>query len=104
MKIKFYSIKDNLTGFKQPFSAPNDAFAMRMLAQLVNDDQKNDIMQSPADYQLFFIGTMDEDTAEFVSDVKFLVNAIDLKHTVLKSKEEILAEIKEKSEEVADGI
>lgn len=79
MKNKFYSIKDALTGYKQPFSAPNDNFAIRMVAQLVNDDQKNDIMQSPKDYSLYYIGEMDDDTAEFTSEVKFLVNAIDLK-------------------------
>lgn len=82
MKNKIYCVKDVLVGFKPPFVAPNDNFAIRMLSQLVNDINSNDIKTNPKDYQLFCIGEFDDQTGEFVSDVRFLSNAIDLKSEV----------------------
>lgn len=79
MKNKIYCVKDVLVGFKPPFVAPNDNFAVRMLSQLVNDTNVNDIKINPKDYQLFYLGELDDQTGEVISDVKFLANAIDLK-------------------------
>lgn len=80
MKNKLYSIKDVLVGFKPMFVAPNDKYAIRMLEQLVNDVNVNDIKNSPKDYQLFYMGEMDDQTGEVFTDVQFLANAIDLKY------------------------
>ncbi len=73
-----YFIKDSLVGFKPPFVAPNDAFAIRMFSSLVNSIENNDVKSNPGDYQLFCAGSFDDKTGELTSDVKFIVNAIDL--------------------------
>lgn len=91
MKNKIYSIKDALVGFKPLFVAPNDNYAIRMLGQIVNDVNVNDIKNSPKDYQLYYMGEFDDQTGEVTSDVKFLANAIDLK--LVAKLEEIKEEV-----------
>lgn len=79
MKINLYSVKDTKLGkFAQPFSAPNDDIAIRMLTSTVRASG-NTINEFPEDYQLFKLGSYDEDTGKLASDVKFLVNAFELK-------------------------
>ena len=79
MKNKMYCIKDVLVGFKPPFTAPNNNCAIRLFTQLVNAVDSNDVKTNPSDYQLFYIGELDDQTGEFESSVEFLANAIDLK-------------------------
>lgn len=83
MKFKVYNIKDTLVGFTRAMMVyENDNIALRAFKGLVNDDVPNDVSKNPKDYQMFYLGEMDTDTGEFISDVKFLVNAIDLKEKV----------------------
>lgn len=75
MKINLYSVKDSKLGkFCQPFTAPNDEIAKRMLQSTIRAGGNN-IADYPEDFQLFKIGNYDEDTAELTTEQKFLANA-----------------------------
>lgn len=99
MKIKNYAIKDALVGFKPLFQAPNDNYAERMLAQLVNDVNANDIKNSPKDYALYYMGEMDDQTGEFVSCVTFLANAVDFIRLADIAKKDVFNENEIKEED-----
>ena len=69
-----YQIKDAKAGFiGAPFKQPNNGFAIRSFAETVNQDAF--ISAHAEDYQLFYIGEQDENTAEITSNVVFLENA-----------------------------
>ena len=79
MKMELYSVKDTKLGsFAQAFNAPNEAIAKRMVQSTVNA-KGNQINEYPEDFQLFKLGSYDDQTGELTSDVKFILNVIDLK-------------------------
>lgn len=75
MKNKLYAIKDNKVGFlNAPFIAPNNAAAIRMFGDTtMNIDTL--LNKHPEDYELYYLGEMDENTGELISEVKFLETA-----------------------------
>lgn len=73
-KLNLYSIKDTKMGFNQVLIMPNNASAIRTFGDIARN-KEHPIAKHPEDYQLFKIGTMDEDTGELVSEVNFLENA-----------------------------
>lgn len=74
MKINLYSIKDTKIGFNQLFDAPNNACAIRLFADSIKDE-KTPLSKHPEDYQLFYIGTRNDETGELESKPQFLENA-----------------------------
>lgn len=59
---KIYSVYDNVACvFNNPFVAINDADAIRMFDQAANEQVHG------ADYELHYLGTMDDVSAEIVS-------------------------------------
>ena len=79
MLIKLYSIKDTKLGkYAQPFSAPNDEIAKRMLTSTIRAGGNN-IADYPEDFQLYKLGQYDEDTGDLQTDNKFLANATEFK-------------------------
>lgn len=81
--MKLYAIKDKAMGFNTPFPAQNDYHALRMAADTVNaapgQNPDSTIQQHPADYDIYYIGELDQNTGKFESDVRFLSNFNDLK-------------------------
>lgn len=57
---KLYAIRDQLSTFKAPFIMPNDAVAEREFKAIVND-QKSGLYYAPEYYDLFYIGTFDDE-------------------------------------------
>lgn len=79
MEGNLYSVKDTKLGkFGMPFTAPNDEIAKRNLIATIRAGDNN-IAEFPEDFQLFKIGSMNDDTGELTTDVKFLANAIEYK-------------------------
>lgn len=75
MKGNLYSIKDTKLGkFGMPFTAPNDDIAKRSLTSTIRAGGNN-ISEYPEDFQLFKLGSYDDDTGELTTEVKFLANA-----------------------------
>ena len=74
MEINLYSVKDTKMGFEQILVLPNNAAAIRWFGD-ISQNKEHPISKHPEDYQLFKVGTMNEDTGELVSDVQFLENA-----------------------------
>lgn len=58
MKLKIYSIKDNLAGFYQPTFEQSDEIAIRNFAFAVNK-KDNLLFASPDDFSLYHIGVLD---------------------------------------------
>lgn len=81
MKVNLYSIKDTKLGkFCQPFTAPNDEIAKRMLASTMLDKSDTNAMYNFAeDYQLFKLGNYDEETGTLETENTFLANATEFK-------------------------
>lgn len=81
--MKLYAVKDKAMGFNTPFPAQNDYHAQRMAADTVNapagQNADTSIAQHPADYDLYYIGELDQNTGNFSSDIRFLNNFNDLK-------------------------
>lgn len=64
MKMKLYSIKDRATGaFMTPWPAHQDAHAIRMFQDNVNDPNSA-CNKHPDDYDLWFVGYFDDDTGK----------------------------------------
>lgn len=67
MLIRLYSVYDRVAClYAEPFSSPNDATAVRAfnLAQASPDSM---LYASPQDYQLWFLGSMDNSNGELCS-------------------------------------
>lgn len=93
MKIKLYSVKDALSGFKAPFDAANDNIAIRNIKMSLDGVAKNVVY----DYSVYYLGTLDDETGLFDSDVRWLANCVDLLPKPVKV-EEIKIEEEEKKE------
>lgn len=79
MNIELYSMKDTKLGkYCTPFQAPNKEIAKRMLQSTIMAGGNN-IAEFPEDFQLYKIGTFNEDTAELQTDIKFVANATEFK-------------------------
>lgn len=65
MKNKLYSIKDKLGVFRLPFVGLNDDLVLREFSALILDDGKQTIIsQFPSDFELYFVGTFDDESCE----------------------------------------
>lgn len=87
--MRLYSIKDNKVGvFQKPFTAINNAEATRMLHTACNDD-KLQLSVYPEDFDLYFIGTMNDQTgvlqAASGNGPEFVVSAVSLKKLEVKN-------------------
>lgn len=67
MKLSVYAIRDNKVGFMQPFVDSNDASAMRGFGFAVNG--QGVMSYSPADYDLFRVGSFDTDTGKLEEEL-----------------------------------
>lgn len=74
MLYNLYSIKDTKMGFQQIFILPNNAAAIRWFGDACQN-KESPYNKHPEDYQLFKVGTINEDTGELVSETAFLENA-----------------------------
>ena len=74
MLNNLYSIKDTKMGFQQILILPNNAAAIRWFGDIVAN-KETPYNKHPEDYQLFKVGTLNEDTGELVSETQFLENA-----------------------------
>ena len=61
MIVRLYSVQDLKVGFGAPYSAPNDAVAVRSFTAAVNDPQTT-LHDFPQDYRLWYIADLDTDT------------------------------------------
>ena len=74
MKVNLYSIKDTKLGkYCQPFTAPNNEIAKRMVTSTIRAGGNN-IADYPEDMQLYKLGHYDEDTGILENDNEFLAN------------------------------
>lgn len=74
MRLRFYSIKDNLSGvFLAPFVARNDVEAVRQLSASLRDPQmaQSAIAMSPHDFELCFVGAFDDESGEVFPDDEY---------------------------------
>lgn len=80
MKMNIYAIKDTKVGaFKSPYYSYNDQVAVRSLANAVNDQNAGELYLNADDFQLYCLGEYNDVTGEIFSNIKFVINAIDLK-------------------------
>lgn len=77
----YYAIKDNLAErFLTPFICHNDNEAKRMFMTTVNDhDNMPIINENPQDYELYKIGTWDDNLGIMEKDFKKLADATAVK-------------------------
>lgn len=75
-----YAIKDLKSTFWQPFCHHNDQSATREFANMVNAD--NVVSQNPGDFELWNLGTYDDQTGTLVSSPVFVVAATALKKVI----------------------
>lgn len=79
MNINLYSVKDTKLGkYCQPFTAPNNEIAKRMLHSTVRAGGNN-IADYPEDFQLYKLGHYEEDTGELHNEMEFIANATEFK-------------------------
>lgn len=65
MKVRYYSVKDLKGGFGQPHPYANDEIAKRNYRAALSDNKPNLVNQFPEDFDLYFIGTFDDETSRF---------------------------------------
>lgn len=78
MKLQLFSIRDAKAGvFHRPFYKPNAAEAERDFATGVND-QKSTMFLYPEDFDLYYLGTYDEETGtgQFLETPQHIKKAI----------------------------
>lgn len=68
MLLNVFSVLDvKAAHYGQPFYMANRASAQRAIAMQLKQDKQSVISQYPADFQLFFLGTFDDDSGMFNS-------------------------------------
>lgn len=65
MKVRYYSVKDLKGGFGQPYPYSNDEIAKRNYRGALLDSKPNMVNQYPEDFELYFVGTFDDETSKF---------------------------------------
>ena len=67
MKLNIYSIRDSkISAYSQPFYSHTNGSALRAFADHVND-KTSAPNKHPEDYELFHLGTFDDETGEITS-------------------------------------
>lgn len=67
MLIRLYSVYDRVAAvYADPFSSPNDATAARAFT-LAQSSPDSMLFASPGDFQLWFLGSMDNRTGDIES-------------------------------------
>lgn len=70
--VKIYSVRDQFTGFGQPFTHPNDSCAIRDFRLAVS--RKDSVLFSSAkDYDLMRVGEFDDETGAIYPEVPVVV-------------------------------
>lgn len=66
MEVRAYQVRDLKAGLWQfPFPAVNDDLAIRMMMEKVLREPESTVSQFPSDFELYFIGTMKQETADW---------------------------------------
>ena len=81
MISNIYAIKDTKVGFLQIFISSNDYTALRDFSNVVNTDGTL-IYSNYEDFELYCLGTYNQENGEISSDVKFIASAISVKKEV----------------------
>lgn len=82
MLMNMYAIKDvKVNSFTRPFFHQHDALAVREFDTLVNDE-KTHFNTYPSEFELWRIGTINQNTAELKNDMKMIIQAT----SVIKEK------------------
>ena len=81
MKMKMYAIKDIIVGeLMNIILMHNDEEAKRTFKEAVNaNNPQSNICKNYKDMQMIYLGEYDTMTGVTTSDVRFLVNGVDLK-------------------------
>ena len=67
MLIRLYSVYDRVAClYADPFSSPNDATAARAFT-IAQSNPESMLYASPQDYQLWYIGSLDNNSGELLS-------------------------------------
>nr|DAI99412.1 MAG TPA: DNA binding protein [Microviridae sp.] len=67
MLIRLYSVYDRVAQvYSEPFSAVNDATALRSFT-IAQSSPESMLYSSPADFQLWYIGSLDNNSGELLS-------------------------------------
>lgn len=74
MIIEQYSIKDRLNGFIPLQGLPNEPTAKRWFKEMMTTSTV--MIQNPDDFTLWYMGTFDTDTGEFISEIKEIGNTL----------------------------
>lgn len=75
MKLKLYALKDLKVGYMNVIQEANDDVARRNFRNLLTDPTPNVVNRNPGDYEMWRIGTYDNESGEVVSDLSFICNA-----------------------------
>lgn len=70
--VKIYSVRDQYTGFGQPFTAASDAVAIRDFKIACNKADSL-LCASPKDFDLMCLGTFDPDLGVICSEAPVIV-------------------------------
>lgn len=80
MKRRMYSVRDNKTVFWSPVEGYTDFSAVRDFEILIN---KGEVTKAhPSDFDLYFVGTFDSDTAVFepATPIEFVCSGMSVFH------------------------
>lgn len=64
--IRLYAVKDVKLAFAAPVALPNDEYAVRCFEDAKKRKDNTDLCNHPEDFQLWYIGALDEQTGDFV--------------------------------------
>jgi hypothetical protein len=87
--LDIFTVKDSKAeAYLQPFFVHNEAVALRIITNLVEDDG-HQFGKNPEDYSLWFLGKYDESTGELINmvDKKHICNLSDLKRPFVAQSE-----------------
>lgn len=76
--VKQYAVRDKVADIFMPnFSCENHAKAIQGFSDAANNP-KGTIIEHPADYELYYLGTFNQRTGETVNEKQYLVTAKDV--------------------------
>lgn len=77
--MKLYSVKDCKSGFMSIIAFKNDDLAIRGFSNMVNEPVPNLVNSNPSDFELWSLGSFDQDSGVITSDIQYVTNALSVK-------------------------
>lgn len=89
MKLEIYSIRDIKVAYRSPIYFHNVEEAKRACSFTVNSNSDNELVLAPQDFELWYLGSIDDTTGIIEPAHEFITNLADFKRREVIANETV---------------